>query len=566
MNDMEGLITTQTESYLLCKRLYHKCQAIIFSETDSSPQDITALILTDIQKSAHVPPAIVAMGVVLGAVGGVSNMESVESIVSIEAKKPRFFNPFNDNDSYFAQSAESAAELSNIKEEITQEEMIEIERRKGLLDKIFFRIPTNSPSLDELSKGSAFSFRNFLKKTGVIANSKIRPEKSSPTTPALETRFDASKHKPLERSHYFHAEIQFIMTLVDISERLVSMPKPARQASLIAELTLLNHNLPANVCLPFWCPAVAKYQKHHQIVRLSLSDCVVLNSADRVPYLMVVEVIETASGAARRASFPGASMESIPMDPLASTPTLRRPSLAKLGINDGTLNKDSAEYHQKVISRRRSAAGRNSADGVRSESEISLFDSKPPSLKARVSENDISNIPPPLEIVENLDLVNSPIRISSGNENHFSDRMRTAAVLLAQLYQQQQKEMDSTSKPRSRSSSVSTINTFPESAKASSSTAQPPQIKDKRTQNKRKTEFETIRIRVLEEMAASESERLKTMHDKKPAAGEQQVDELLPESQEIELQRDNEDPSGIPANLTNSFGVSRTMGGKEEPD
>ena len=95
------------------------------------------------------------------------------------------------------------------------------------------------------------------------------------------------------------------MTLVDISERLVSVPRTARQSSLIAELSLLNHNLPACVCIPFWCPAISSNPTHHQVARIALSDCVVLNSADRVPFLMLVEVIETDE------NYPGGGRRSI---------------------------------------------------------------------------------------------------------------------------------------------------------------------------------------------------------------------------------------------------------------
>jgi hypothetical protein len=86
----------------------------------------------------------------------------------------------------------------------------------------------------------------------------------------------------LLRSNYFRSEMQFLLALVDIATRLVIVPKPARLSALHAELTLLNHNLPAEICMPLWCPATVDRPYHHRIVRISPTDAVVLNSAERV--------------------------------------------------------------------------------------------------------------------------------------------------------------------------------------------------------------------------------------------------------------------------------------------
>ncbi|KAL9537442.1 hypothetical protein MBANPS3_011773, partial [Mucor bainieri] len=96
----------------------------------------------------------------------------------------------------------------------------------------------------------------------------------------------------LLRSNYFRSEMQFVLALVDIATRLVMVPKEARMSALHAELTLLNHNLPAEICLPLWCPATAERPHHHRVVRISPSDAVVLNSAERAPYLLMIEVLD----------------------------------------------------------------------------------------------------------------------------------------------------------------------------------------------------------------------------------------------------------------------------------
>ena len=52
---------------------------------------------------------------------------------------------------------------------------------------------------------------------------------------------------------------------------------------LYAELSQLNLNLPARVCLPLYPPT-------HQVLRIPPSEAVVLNSKCKAPYLILVEV------------------------------------------------------------------------------------------------------------------------------------------------------------------------------------------------------------------------------------------------------------------------------------
>ncbi|KAI9762982.1 MAG: Phosphatidylinositol 4-kinase pik1alpha (PI4-kinase)(PtdIns-4-kinase) [Chaenotheca gracillima] len=100
----------------------------------------------------------------------------------------------------------------------------------------------------------------------------------------------------LLRSNYFRSETQFLTALEDISNRLVIVPKPARLSALRAELGLIAQDLPAEVDIPVICPATLpdgapRRSKHHRIVRLSPAEATVLNSAERVPFLLMVEVL-----------------------------------------------------------------------------------------------------------------------------------------------------------------------------------------------------------------------------------------------------------------------------------
>lgn len=98
------------------------------------------------------------------------------------------------------------------------------------------------------------------------------------------------------RSHYFKTETLFLTALEGISNRLVALPKPARLSALRAELALIARDLPAEVDIPLLCPATLEdglpsHSKHHRIVRLNPAEATSLNSAERVPYLLMVEVL-----------------------------------------------------------------------------------------------------------------------------------------------------------------------------------------------------------------------------------------------------------------------------------
>lgn len=131
----------------------------------------------------------------------------------------------------------------------------------------------------------------------------------SPRPPELTPRREQRPPRPLSpsalsrtqkirilRSNYFRSETQFLSALEDISNRLVIVPKPARLSALRAELALIAQDLPAEVDIPIICPptledGAAAHSKHHRIVRLNPAEATSLNSAERVPYLLMVEVL-----------------------------------------------------------------------------------------------------------------------------------------------------------------------------------------------------------------------------------------------------------------------------------
>lgn len=86
-----------------------------------------------------------------------------------------------------------------------------------------------------------------------------------------------------ERSTIFHAELDFIKCLTDISNGLFSIDREFRRDVLRRELEKLNSHIPKNVFLP-------TEKRAHRILRIVPEAAHVFSTKERVPYLMVVEV------------------------------------------------------------------------------------------------------------------------------------------------------------------------------------------------------------------------------------------------------------------------------------
>ncbi|CAH0552718.1 unnamed protein product [Brassicogethes aeneus] len=82
-------------------------------------------------------------------------------------------------------------------------------------------------------------------------------------------------------------ELEFMQALILIGKLLSSIPtKEAKTTRLVAELTTLNLNLPARVWLPL------NSDSPHLIVRIPPQVAAVLNSKDKAPYIIYIEVVE----------------------------------------------------------------------------------------------------------------------------------------------------------------------------------------------------------------------------------------------------------------------------------
>ncbi|XP_045074571.1 phosphatidylinositol 4-kinase beta-like isoform X2 [Coregonus clupeaformis] len=98
------------------------------------------------------------------------------------------------------------------------------------------------------------------------------------SNPKVESGYDEPLRLTLQR--------EFIKSLMGIGKRLATLPtKEQKTWQLISELSQLNHKLPARV----WLPTAAF---DHHVVRVPHTQAVVLNSKDKAPYIIYVEVLE----------------------------------------------------------------------------------------------------------------------------------------------------------------------------------------------------------------------------------------------------------------------------------
>ncbi|RKP29083.1 kinase-like protein [Metschnikowia bicuspidata] len=95
------------------------------------------------------------------------------------------------------------------------------------------------------------------------------------------------------KANYFKKEIEFMIALQNVSSALSQVPREARLTSLRAELSIINSSiLPSQIDIPQLFPTSSlRNKKFHRILKLNVTEACVLNSAERVPYLLFIEYL-----------------------------------------------------------------------------------------------------------------------------------------------------------------------------------------------------------------------------------------------------------------------------------
>ncbi|KAJ3389628.1 Phosphatidylinositol 4-kinase pik1alpha (PI4-kinase)(PtdIns-4-kinase) [Entophlyctis sp. JEL0112] len=403
--------------------------------------------------------------------------------------------------------------------------------------------PLSAPSIEEMGNGTAFN-RTLKLGTGFRQNNEDALKEGGSLCNRPSDVDWTIVHKPDfifmndPRTRYFQSQLQFIISLSDISDRLRSVPKPARQSALIAELSLLNHNLPANVCIPLWCDGGHGDRDHHWIVRVPPNDAVTLNSADRVPYLLILETVEGID-----VSPPTEQLSNLALSPTVQSPleaelaslssepaageTVRHSTSSMNMADQGANSQENAEYYKTVLTRRHQLSPGNNAGGqtVRSGSATTP-----------ITTTSQAVVPP-------------------------TQKMRTAAVMLAQLYQQE--AAGAAAAAAAAAAGVPTGSSTP----LGSNSPSPNRKSDASSASSHaaaasKVDFEAIRARLVQEMSVLEDKRYKALEEQRasektlgvgnqnsislsvptaPVGGDDAVPEGIEEN--ALLKKDKDDPS-----------------------
>ncbi|KIL69763.1 hypothetical protein M378DRAFT_69366 [Amanita muscaria Koide BX008] len=325
-----------SRSFIICQRVLHKCHEIIFGDLPSpgaSPYSTLGLPfharLTRKKIKSHAEPTLVGLGLVLAGAPGMPLLTEIVGEVAVEQGRA-------DDDGSDLRSLErdDSVMSTHSTEENENEENQDVDDHDS--QKSQEDIPNSIPSIVvERSEPSVLKRRRTIgaaqtvpalplhlrstrrlrasedpfgqcddvqttspfQSSPSIASGRIPPSSAGIFTDLLLEKYDLPCQSQMLRSHYFRSEVQFILNLESISNKLLIVPRPARVSALRAELTALNHKLPAEVCMPMWCTSSDvphgnhNSQPHHRIVRIPPGETVVLNSAERAPYLLIIEIL-----------------------------------------------------------------------------------------------------------------------------------------------------------------------------------------------------------------------------------------------------------------------------------
>ncbi|KDQ07933.1 hypothetical protein BOTBODRAFT_180280 [Botryobasidium botryosum FD-172 SS1] len=360
LNDL-SLTRRSTPSFAVCQRVLLKVQKIIFGDPPPpSRAPYSTLVVASTSRfwrrkvQPRLGPALVGMGSMLAGAPGSPRLTPISGKMAIEQgrmedgeQRIRQFGPMEEDQAVSVPSntivpgeeaSESPTAEAESDEEEEEEEDVEAYARQSSLSSRpaglegfnpmssnatlvqNFASPAHptpraaqtSPSLSTVPLRAQPSYNVLKARSSASANplsnppflsspsvsTRASPARSDTTPEPLLERYDPTRQGQLLRSHYCNSEVKFILMLESISNRLLVIPKPARVSALRAELTALNHNLPAEVCMPMWCTtseisaqSIDVPSCHHRIVRIPPGECVVLNSAERAPYILYIEVL-----------------------------------------------------------------------------------------------------------------------------------------------------------------------------------------------------------------------------------------------------------------------------------
>ncbi|KAG7885127.1 hypothetical protein KL938_001384 [Ogataea parapolymorpha] len=151
-------------------------------------------------------------------------------------------------------------------------------------------IPYSSDGSYASSIRNSFDFRDSSEIESLYGDEPASPSLPQSSKLSYKVPLSELQQVKLLKSNYFKNETQFVIALQNISIRLAKVPKDARLSTLKAELATLNKDLPCEVDIPGLLPKNKK-GKLHRLCKIAVNEAAVLNSAERVPYLLLVEYL-----------------------------------------------------------------------------------------------------------------------------------------------------------------------------------------------------------------------------------------------------------------------------------
>lgn len=271
-----------SQSFVICQRILLRCHEIIFGDLPPPATGPYSSISLPFQSrfsrkkiKPHAEPVFVGVGIVLAGAPAFPRLAEIMGPVAIE--QGRVDDDGTDQRSIDRHGDESAPSTSpsistaSVADDIEPEEepsspeqqvfddnpRAKLSRRRTIGAShttpslpLHLRIIRKSrASVDPLGQFETEQIVSPYQSTPAVSASRPMPVRttSASVADALLQSYDPQAQSHLLRSHYCRSEVQFLLTLENISNRLLVIPRPARISALRAELTALNHNLPAEV-------------------------------------------------------------------------------------------------------------------------------------------------------------------------------------------------------------------------------------------------------------------------------------------------------------------------------
>lgn len=261
-----------TYGFKVCKRLYNKLQYLLFNVGDAPNNKI----------KENTSPGIILAATVAAGIGMPLAPQFIKPVVLSQGRKQR------SHIFHLASKLLRSKSTSNVggHKPAGQNENAHAGTRtppRSKDDLVYRNDPLSLPDLNISMRISP-----FIEHSSHESLETDSPRESHPEPPSREMMIRQL------RTNYFRCETQFMYALQSISTRLLQVPPQARQSALRIELALLNRDLPAEVDIPLLLPTKGSDSngRLNRIVRVSPAEATVLNSAEKVPFLLLIEYLK----------------------------------------------------------------------------------------------------------------------------------------------------------------------------------------------------------------------------------------------------------------------------------